>query len=159
MNSIFPGIDLVAGIVPVNLATAANTGNRLKPDRGTKVAIVFFKGAAAQGTEDPTVTVLQHDAASSGNSKALNFTEFKYKVATTLTTATAWTAVTRQSATNTATVDAWDEKEAILVIEIDAEDLDRENGYYWLSANVADTGTNAQLGAVLYIVGGLRHAQ
>lgn len=155
MNSLLPGLDIISGFIPVNLAAGANTGVRVKMDRGAKLVIVLHKDAAGAGAEDPTVTVLQHTAVSAGSYKALNFTEFWYKAETTLAGDTAWTLVS-QSAANTATVSGIDEKEVILAIEIDAEDLDRSNGYYWVSANVADTGDNAQIGGLLYLMSGRR---
>lgn len=52
-------MQIAAGFVPVNLATAANNSDWVNLKSYSRLLIVFFKGAAASGTEDPTVTVLQ----------------------------------------------------------------------------------------------------
>lgn len=156
MPNLFPDIELIPGFVPVNMATAANTGLRVKLDDCERLAIVLFKGAGSAG-EDPTITVLQANAASAGTTKALNFTRIRTKELATLLTTTAET-VTDQAAGNTYTNTDWAELQALTVIEVKAEDLDRTNGYYWVLASVADVGSGSQIGGLLYIKGGKRLA-
>jgi hypothetical protein len=136
-----------AGFVPVNMATAANTGDRFDMKNYGRVAIVFFKGAG-NAAEDPTITVQQHNAASSGTSKALPFTRVDHKIGT-LASVGEFTTVT-QAAAETFTLSTLGDSAAIVVIDIKAEDLDIDGGFEWISANVADVGSVSQVGCVLY---------
>ena len=45
------------------------------------------------------------------------------------------------------------------MIEIDAADLDVNNGFCAVQANVADTGSVAQLGSLIYLLGEPRSAK
>ncbi|MBX3579905.1 MAG: hypothetical protein KF723_22105 [Rhizobiaceae bacterium] len=134
------------GFVPVNMATGANTGKRFDMKNHGRCAVIFFKGAG-NSAEDPTITLLQHNAADGGTSKALNFTRVDRKQGT-LTSVAEFT-TTNPDAGNTYTNSTLSEA-AIVVIDIKAEDLDIDGGFQWISANVADVGTNAQVGCVLY---------
>lgn len=136
-----------AGFVPVNMASGANAGDRFDMKNYGRCAIVFFK-AAGNAAEDPTITVLQHDAAAAGNSKALNFTRVDHKIGT-LTSVGQFTTVT-QPAGNTFTHASLGDGEAIVVIDIAAEDLDVNGGFKWISASVGDVGSVAQVGCILY---------
>jgi len=157
-TGLIPGIDVLSGIIPVDLQTGANTGLRIKMDDADTAAIVFYAGKGKAG-DDPTLTVLQHDAASAGNSKALAIRKVYTKQgASGGAMPSEWTVVEPTTANTYTHADAA-ENEVLWVVEFKAEDLDRANGYYWLSANVADIGTNAQLGAMLYLKGGLRLAK
>lgn len=135
------------GFVPVNMASGANAGARFRMNLHHRLAIVFFK-AAGTASDDPTLTLQQHNAAADGTSKALNFTRVDYKMGT-LTSLAEFTTVIQASG-NTFTDATLAEKQAIIVIDIKAEDLDINNGFEWLSASVADIGTNAQVGCLLY---------
>jgi hypothetical protein len=135
------------GFVPVNMATGANTGKRFDMKNYGRCAIILFKGAG-NAAEDPTITVYQHNAASAGQSKALNFTEVRHKIGT-LASVGEFTTET-QAAGNTFTKSTLGDGQAIVVIDIKAEDLDVDGGYEWISADVADVGTNSQVGCILY---------
>jgi len=139
---------ICSGFVPVNLATAANNGDWVNMQYYHKLVVVFFKGAGTAG-DDPTLTLLQAMSNSGGSSKALNFTKIWVKQGT-LTSVTQYT-LTTQSAANTYTDATSAEVEAIWVVEIDAADLDTANGFKFVQASVADVGSNAQIGALLYL--------
>jgi hypothetical protein len=40
----------------------------------------------------------------------------------------------------------------VVVIDISVEDMDVANGYDWLQANIADTGSTSKIGAMFYIL-------
>lgn len=149
-------LQIAAGFVPVNLATGANNSDWVNLENYGRALIVFFKAAAASGTEDPTVTVLQASDVSGTGSKALNIARAWTKTDADLTTIGQFTA--GSPSTNTLTVASSAQKAAIWVIEVRAAELDRANGFNFIRANVADVGTVEQLGCLLYVLGSPRQA-
>lgn len=140
--------DVAAGVVPVDLAGGAQTGNRVHLKNCSGVAIVFYKeaGAAAEAT---TLTLKQHTAAAAGTSADLAVVDHYYlKSEATLDADEVWTKVT-QAAAATVTP-AVSDTQQILVIEVDASELD--DGYEWVSVDTADTTTAGQIGSVLYLL-------
>ena len=120
-------MQIAAGFVPVNLATAANNSDWVNLKQYGRLLIVFFKAAAASGTEDPTVTVVQATDVSGSGSKALAIARSWTKTDADLTTIGQFTA--GAPSTNTLTVASSAQKAAIWVIEVIATDLDRANGF------------------------------
>ena len=144
-------MQIAAGFVPVNLAAGANNSDWVNLESYARLLIVFYKAAAGSGTEDPTVTVLQATDVSGTGSKALNISRSWTKTDADLTTIGQFTA--GAPSTNTLTVASSAQKAAIWVIEVDAADLDRTNGFSCVRANVADVGTVEQLGCLIYVLG------
>lgn len=142
--------NIVPAIMPVALGTAANSGDWVSMKDYGRCAIVFLGGTGTAG-QDPTLTVLQGKTSSGGSSKALTFTRVDYKQGTALTSVGAFTNVS-QAAANTYTNDTMAELQKLVVIDIMAEDLDIANDFDWIQVSIADVGTNAQLGAALYIL-------
>lgn len=142
-------IDIVAGVVPVDLGTAASTGKRVGLKGATGVTIVGYlnNGTAAQA---PTFTVKEHTAASGGTSQNLAVVSHYYKKEeAALDGDETWTKVD-QTAAATVTDADWDDANQVLVaIEVDASQL--SDGYTHISCDVSDPGT-AQVGAVLYLL-------
>jgi hypothetical protein len=131
---------------PADLDGAAVTGARIKLDKGFKLAIVCSFGDSTAAVTD--FTLQQHDAASSGNSKALAVQNHYYhKVAS----ASVFTKVELSSAASNIVPTVLAADEGIIVLEVTAGDLDRDNDYAWVSVNVADS-TAAKLMSALYIV-------
>jgi len=130
---------------PAELNAAAVTGARIKLDKGHKLAIVASFGDSTSAVTD--FTLQQHDAASSGNSKALTISNpYFHKVAS----ATSFTKVAVSAASNIVpTVLANDE--GIIVLEVCDDDLDRDNDYAWVSVNVADA-TASKIMSAIYVV-------
>jgi hypothetical protein len=141
-------MQIVSAIVPVNLATGANTGDWVSMKHYGRCAIVFFTGV---GANDPTVTLNQAKSVAGGSSKALNFTRGDYNEATALTSSGQFTTVT-QAAANTFTVASSGALQKVWVIDIKGEDLDIDNGFDCVQVTVADVGTNTQLGCALYLL-------
>ena len=144
-------MQIAAGFVPVNLASAANNSDWGHLKAFARLLIIFFKGAAGSGTEDPTITVLQATDVAGTGSKALNVARAWTKTDADLTTIGQFTA--GSPSTNTLTVASSAQKAAIWVIEVLASDLDKNNGFSCVQANVADVGSVSQLGCLLYILG------
>lgn len=147
--------DIIPALMPTDLSAAANTGDRVNLQNYDRCVFVLLASIGTAG-DDPVISAQQHDAASSGNSKALNFTRIRHKVGATGIDAVGQFTLVEQSESDsydTTTVDGA-ENEAMIVIEVLAEDLDSENGYTFVSFNVADVGLNSQLGAGFYILQG-----
>lgn len=145
--------DLSIGLSPVNLATAANTGKRVSMREVTSVDIVFIKGAGT-AAEDPVVTLKQHTASTSGTTSDLAvISQYLLKTEATLDGDETWTAVTQTAAatiTDPGAAGTSAESEQLVVINVRADQLTAGNTH--ISLDVADSGTNSQLGAVVYIV-------
>jgi len=150
--------NIVEGFLPVDLQTAANTGDWVSLKNYGHVAIVFISAIGTAG-DDPTLTVLQASAVAGTGSKALAFTDiFTKQAATSLASIAGWTRVT-QAAANTYTHTDAAEQDLIWVVEIDADTLDVDGGFDCVSASVADVGGNAQLGYLFYILSQPRYPQ
>jgi hypothetical protein len=147
-------LDVCLGIQAVNLATAANTGARIHLRNYDAVTVVFLKATGGAG-EAPTLTLQEHTAATSGTSQNLAVIEEYYKKEdTTLSGDEAWERVT-QAAAATITDADWDDANQVLAaFNVQSQSLSA--GYEWISVNIADVGTTAQIGAVLYIPTGLK---
>jgi hypothetical protein len=147
------------GFAPVNMAAGANNSDWVLLQRYRRLVILFFKSAAASGTEDPTVTVLQAQDNAGTGSKALNIPAGRSWTKTDADLTTVGTFTAGVPSTNTLTVAPSAQKEAIWMIEIDAADLDVNNGFCAVQANVADTGSVSQLGCLVYLLGEPRSAK
>ena len=151
--------DLSTGLAPVDLATAANTGNRLSMVEVTSVDIVVIKGAGT-AADDPVLTLKQHTAAADGDTTDLAvITSYALKTEATLDGDETWTEVTQSAAatiTDPGGAGTSAESQQIVVINVRADQLTPGNTH--ISLDIADTGTAAQLGAVLYIVHNHDHA-
>lgn len=148
--------DIVSAIVPVDLQTAANNGDWVKVTDYDRVVAVLFKGAGT-ASDDPVFKMQQATDNAAGGIKDLTFTTIYHKIGT-LTSVGQWTKVTQDAATSyTNTVSA--ESQAIMLVEFKASDLDSANGFDHLRLDIADVGTNAQLGCAFYICVGNKHAQ
>ncbi len=140
---------IVSGFLPVDMSAAANDGDWFGLENFNHLAVVFFKNAGTAG-DDPTLTITQASDNAGTGEKALNFTDIWTKQDTVLTSVATFTHNT-QTAANTYTDATSAEDAAIWVVEFDAQDLDVANGFTHVQGSVADVGTNAQVGALLYV--------
>lgn len=144
-------LQIAQGFLPVDMQTGANAGDWVSLKNYGRCAVVLFKAVGTAG-DDPTITLSQATDVAGTDVKELNFTRVdKKQAATNLLAVGTFTTVT-QDAGNTFTHADLAEQAAIIVIDIKAEDLDIENGFDCIRASVADIGSNAQLGAMLYIL-------
>lgn len=157
INQFFSSMDLIPLAVPVNLATAANPGDRINISEYHGCLLTLFKAIGTAG-EDPVITVQQHDAATGGNSKALNISNNIYTriSATDVGTVTAWTNVSQAAGATYTNTDAA-EAQGMIAVDILNEDLDTANGYKYISLLIPDVGTNSQLGGTFALLYGKRY--
>ena len=142
-------MQIVSGFIPVDMSAGANNGDWVSLKNFGRCAFVFFKAAGTAG-DNPTITVQQAQDVSGTNAKALNFTRVDVKKGT-LTAVGAFTTIA-QAAANTYSDSASAASQMITVIEVKAEDLDCDGNFDCVQASVADVGTNAQLGCMLYLL-------
>lgn len=147
-TSILERLTLAAGFVPINMASGANAGDWISMKNYQRILIVLLKGAGAAG-QDPTITVEQATTSAGAGNKALNFSTI-YSQVGTLANLGQWTKTT-QAAGNTYVDTVSGEAQAIICIEIMAEDLDLDNDYDFIQASVADVGSTSQIGTLFYI--------
>lgn len=150
---------IAQGFLPVAMNTGANAGDWVSMKGYGRMAIVIFKAVGTAG-DDPTIAVKQATDVSGTGAKAVGFTDVRKKqAATNLLAVDQFTKSTSASpATNdtfNTTNGTWTntdlaEQAAIIVIDIKAEDLDVNGGFDCVQVSIADIGTNAQLGCVLY---------
>lgn len=148
-------IDIVPAIRPVDLSTAANSGDWVSLKNAEGVLVVFH-GAIGTAGDDPTVNINQAVDNSGTSSKDLSIPTtnrtYKKQAATALTSTGVWTDADGDiSSGNWTNADAA-EQEALVAIWIDASDLDVDSGFDHIQVTVADVGNNAQLGAAYYIL-------
>ena len=147
--------DLAVGLAPYDTNAAAGTGRRVSLQKAQAASFVFFKGAGV-GTDNPVLTLREHNAASGGTSQNLpRITEWHYKSAASLAGTEAWVRGTQAAAaTLTLGTPAQATLQGIYVVEVDGTWL--SDGFSHVSMDIADTGAaGAQLGAVLVVVHGL----
>lgn len=143
-------IDIVEGFKPVDLQTAANSGDYISLKNYAGALVVFLSAIGTNG-DDPTLALAQATSVAGGSSKALTFTElFSKQAATDLSATQVWTKVTQAAASTYTNTDAA-EQDLIWVVDVRAESLDVANGFDCIRATVADIGSNAQLGCLFYI--------
>lgn len=147
---------MVLAQAPWDMSSAASASEWVCMKNFHHLAIVFMKHVGTDG-DDPTITVEQatEDA---GAGKALNFTTVWKKQGAVLTATGTFTKVT-QAAGNTFSHADLAQQQAIVVIEFDSSELDTDNGYDWVKATVADVGSNAQDGCILYLLSEPRYAE
>lgn len=146
-------VDISIGVTPVDLQTA-QTGKRVALRDAGGCLVVVAKAIGTAG-DDPTFTLKQHTASSSGTSANLaTIDTYWYKASTSALAGTeTWTKFTQTAAATIADpggLGTSAESAMILAFEVDSRQL--ADGYKYISVDVADTGTNAQLGTVLYLL-------
>ena len=134
--------------IPADLNAAAVTGKRIKMDVATRLAIIAQFGDSTGAVVQ--LNLKQHDAESAGNTKALS-TKLPWFVKTGSDTE-----FTKKNAANASIsqLDASTElaaDEGTVIGEIVAEELDHENGYEWVSVDVADS-TAAKIMSAEYVL-------
>lgn len=154
MGLFLESAQIVGAFRPVDMSAAANAGDWVSLKHYKHVAIVFHTAVGTAG-DDPTLTISQATDVSGTGSKALAINSakvFKKQAATNLLSTGTWSSASADVSSNTVTNATLAEQEAIIVVEVDADELDVDNGFDCIQASVADVGTNAQLGACYYIL-------
>jgi hypothetical protein len=152
MTRLLERLQLVEGFPAVDLSSGAHSGDYVSLKNYSRMVVLFTSGIGTNG-DDPTLTIEQAQDVGGTGHKALNFTRLYKKQATTNLTATGqWTEVT-QAAANTYTNTDAAEQSALWAVEFSADELDVANNFTCVRATVADVGTNAQPGYLLYLLG------
>lgn len=147
--------DVIPAFVPVDMQTAANNGQWVAMKNISRLVCVLLKAAGTAG-DNPVFTLQQATSNAGAGAKALTFTRARTKIGAIASTPQ-WT-VASQSAANTYTPTSA-ASQAVIAVEIQANDLDLANGFNFVQLSIPDTGTNPQLGAAFYIAYGIRYPQ
>lgn len=145
-NFLMEMVNLKQGFLPVDLNTGANTGFRIPFTNCKRIAFVIQMADSTAAVV--TATLQQHNAASSGTSKALTIANPYYYKLGSSTSFTKVIPVAAASSFDLSTTFAADE--GLLVFEVLAEDLDVEGDFNYVSLSLADS-TAAKVGACLAI--------
>ena len=146
---------IVAGFVPLDLQTQRD-GDWVRLRDFNHLTILFFKGTGTDG-DDPIISLQQATDNAGTGAKALTFTEIWRKQGVDVQAVAQFTKTTQAAANTYTNTDA--HQQAIWALEIDADMLDVDGGFTYVRVTLNDTGTNAQLGCVLYILTGPRFAE
>ncbi len=149
-NFLLEALNLKQGFLPVDLNTGANTGFRIPFSNCKRITFVVQMGDSTAAAI--VASLQQHNAASSGTSKALSIANPYYHKIGTATSFTKVVPAAVASSFDVSTIFAADE--GIVVFEVLAEDLDVEGDFNYVSLSIADS-TAAKVGACLVICGGV----
>lgn len=153
--------DISPDIAPVDLHTAANTGLRYNVKAATGITFLLAKAASATATDNLVLTLNEWLVKTGGAAKTVGIPFYFYKLATTLAATETWTKVWNTSdGTSTGTVNSTltfkdsaggntGAKQALLAFYVGANHLDE--GYDYVSLDIAAAATTTQLGTVLTI--------
>lgn len=169
MNKLFvEGHQVVLLFKPVAMNAAANSGDYVSMKNYGRCTIIFIKAVGTAG-DDPTLSFKQATDVSGTGVKALACSRIdKKQAATDLTAVGTFTKSTSDSPASNDTFNTtngtWTnsdlaEQAAVVVADFKAEDLDIANGFDCLTMNVADVGTNAQLGTAIAILSEPRYSK
>jgi hypothetical protein len=148
------------GFVPVGTNTGAPVVDWVSLAEYGRCAFIFQKGIGTAG-DDPTITLLQATKDDGTGSKPLAIQRVDKKQSTTnlntigqLTVSTPAAPATNDTFTaNTWTNSDLAESQAIIVIDVKAEDLDIANGFTCVSCTIAETvNANPQLACGVFIL-------
>ncbi len=155
MKSFFAGNQIASCFNPVDMQTAANTGDWIGMKNFAMLVFVLFKGIGTAG-DDPIFKLQQGIGAAGASPKDLLFTTI-YKKVGVLTAIGQFTKVTQAAATSYVDTDSA-EAATIMGVEVLAENLDSDGGFDHVQLSVADVGGNAQLGCAFVLGLNPRHA-
>ena len=148
---------IVPAFVPVDMSSAANNGDWVSMKDYNRCAVVLLTSVGTAG-DDPIFKLQQATANDGTGAKDLTFDSiYEKEGATALSAVGQYSLVEQSAATSYTNADAA-ENETLMVVEIQASDLDAANDFDHVQLSVADVGTNAQLGVGFYILYEPRHA-
>lgn len=149
-------VQIVSGFLPVDMSAAANTGDFVSLKNYERISIVVFKNAGTAG-DDPTITIQEATAVDGSGAQNLAVIDKVYVKQDTALTGVGQFSVVTQTAAATYTDATSAEDAAIWVIDVKAEDL--SDGFDCINASIADVGTNAQIGCILYLLWPARYGK
>lgn len=134
---------------PQDMTGTGFTGNVVSLKNHEHVTFIIMVGSYAGGT--PAITLTQGTSVSMGTSKSFTNYDYNWRSAANSNV------LTRADVTSGTFNLAADDDGKIIVIEIDASQLDVQNGYDCIRLDCATPGSNADLIAVLAILSGSRY--
>jgi hypothetical protein len=150
---------IVQGNAPVDEHTSGVTGLWVSM-REYQACLVHVAYAVGTASDEVAITINQATSSGGASSKGVNFTRVRYGAV-----ATAWSQTTSdidtlvvQAAASTYTPTGQSGKEAWYAIQINADMMDVEDGFYWLQATLG-TPSNSRLCSLLYIMFRNHHPQ
>ena len=146
---------IVAGFVPLDLQTQRDADWVHLRDFN-HLTVLFYKGTGTDG-DDPIVTLQQATDNAGAGAMTLTFTEIWRKQGADVQAVGQFTKTTQAAAATYTNTDG--HQQAIWVLEIDADMLDVDGGFKYVRVTLNDTGANAQLGCVLYVLTEARFAE
>lgn len=143
--------DVGVVLAPYDTNAGAGTGRRISLQRANAVTFLFAKGAGF-GTDNPVLTLREHNAASGGTSQNLaRITTVYRKSAVSLLGTEQWAVAVSQAAAATVTLTGEATNQGLYALEVEESWL--SDGFTHVSLDIADTGAaGVQLGAVIAIV-------
>jgi len=149
------GGDVLIATQIANISAAATNGIYASMKHVKRLHILVML-AAGTDTQNVTVSLGQATTSAGGSAKALNITKLYTKSGADLAAVNSWTeqtAITRQDAVASyvETLLGVASIPKALLIVVDEDDLDTNNGFTFVRAQLTDPGADARNGAVLYI--------
>ena len=148
-NAIVEKQKIIMAVAPVDMTDAGVTGVAVSLKNVQHVTVIIGIGAYAGGT--PAVAFAQATNVAFGTTKALTDIDYSWK------SDAAGEALTKSDLTAGTLNLAADDDTKYYIFEIDANRLDKSNGYDCFRCTVATPGTNADLICMFYILSGLRN--
>ena len=146
MNKFLMEKQTIKAIAPQSLDASPLVGDRVKLDKGFRLAIVVHMGGSTGAVV--ALSLKQHNAASAGTTKALEIANPYYHKAGA---ATVFTKVQPEVATDAYTLSSVFAADAgVVVLEVEAAQLDVNAGFAWVSVDVA-APTAAKIFAIQYV--------
>lgn len=143
--------DIVAAILPLDLQTARD-GDWVSVKNAQGVCVVIVKGVGTDN-DDPVIRFQQaKDVAGTGAKDLATIATIFSKEAVDMTTLGVWTKETQTAGASFSPGDPAAQSQALYVFEIEADELDVDNGFDCIRVRIDDTGVNAQLGCALYLL-------
>jgi len=156
LERLFP----VLGAEPADLNGAATTGDYISLKNYDRVLVLLAYGDGTAGS-DPALAVYQATSVAGGSAKVLNCLEtgriYRLDAATyaayaALTSSTfVWSKVTQATADEQYAPTDNGETVGIIALEIEASDLDADNGFDCIRVDVSQAGA-AKYGALIYLL-------
>jgi len=153
LSNLFEQGNVVSVLYPSDLQTKV-TADWINMNEYHAMDLIVFKGAGT-AADDPTLTIQQATSSAGAGAKDLNIDHYYLKEGTLLSTTSIGGTFTKttQTASNTIVGGAASaESQWICGVHIEADMLDVSGGFNWVTANIADVGSNAQLGCILAVM-------
>ncbi len=141
---------IISGLTPIDATGAAKNGDYISMKNAAHCTVILHFGVSLVATQ--AITLTQATEVAGSTTKALGFDLIQVNADVTATDTFVETTVTSD------TIDKSAASEQLFAIEIDADDLDVDNGYDCFRVNLESPGGQATLVSILYICTELRYA-